>query len=71
MWDLKEKTKTNKQINETNNIKKRKRDTLPTQPVFPKDFSHAVYLFLSSNCINQTQTVYVMEQRYLLCAISF
>ena len=37
---------TNKQINETNNIKKRKRDTIPTQPVFPKDFSQAVYLFL-------------------------
>ena len=49
MWGLKEKlTKTaNKQINETNNIKKKKGDTLTTQPVFPKNFSHAVYLFLS------------------------
>ena len=39
---------TKKQTNKRKNKqKKRKKDTLPTQPVFPKDFSHAVYLFLS------------------------
>ena len=50
MWSLKENTKAttkNKQIDGTNKIKKEKKDTLITQPVFPKDFSHAVYLFLS------------------------
>ena len=50
MWSLKEKTnKDNKQTNKQNkqHEKNWKRDTLPTQTVFPKDFSHAVYLFLS------------------------
>ena len=50
MCGLKERTNSdNKQPNKRNeqHKKKRKRDTLPTQLVFPKDFSHAVYLFLS------------------------
>ena len=39
----------NKQTNETNNkqhqkIMIKKSDTLPTQPVFPKDLSQVVYL---------------------------
>ena len=48
---LKRKTnqeKTNKQTKQATKSKNQKRrDTLPTQPVFPKDFSQVVYLFLS------------------------
>ena len=38
--------KTNKQTNKLNKQHK-KTDTLPTQPIFQKDFSEVVYLFLS------------------------
>ena len=63
------KRKTNQENKQTNNIKKKK-DTLPTQPVFLKDFSQVVYLFLFLKSIKQAQAIYVMEQCFLLYVIS-
>ena len=31
---------------------KKKKVTLPTDPIFPKDFSHVVYLFLHQNLLS-------------------
>ena len=38
---------TNKQQNKQRQQKQKERDTLPTQPIFPNDFSQVVYLFLN------------------------
>ena len=62
------KRKTNQENKQTNNIKKK--DTLPIQPVFLKDVSQVVYLFLFLKSIKQAQAIYVMEQCFLLYVIS-
>ena len=50
----------------TTTNKQNRGDTFSPQPTF----SQVVYLFLSQKFVKQAQTVYFMEWRYLLCAIS-
>ena len=64
------KRKTNQENKQTNKQHQKKKDTLPTQPVFLKDFSQVVYLFLFLKSIKQAQAIYVMEQCFLLYVIS-